>query len=90
MSFYGSADDIIKKVLFLDVSIEKDEYLDGKHMAMLINDRKIEFDSGYDNVSIKEYTRMVWMPINSLSPTSNMVTFTNHEFYKKEDEFSKY
>ena len=30
------------------------------------------------------------MPINSRSPRSSLVTFTNHEFWKKETEYDQY
>ena len=33
---------------------------------------------------------MMWMPVNSVSPTQNLVTFTNHEFWKKETEYGAY
>ena len=42
MSFFGSAEDIVRKKLFVDVSYdpqshEDSEYLEGMHLAMLIN-----------------------------------------------------
>ena len=30
------------------------------------------------------------MPINSRTPMSSLVTFTNHEFWKKETEYDQY
>lgn len=90
MSFYGSADDIVKKVLFLDIKITEESYLEGKHLAMLINTREIEFFDEYERVELIDYTKMMWMPINSRSPMSNLVTFTNHEFYMKETEMDQY
>lgn len=41
LSFYGSADDVEKKTLFLDVRTSNDQYIEGKHIAMLINTRDI-------------------------------------------------
>ena len=49
MNFYGSADDVLKKVLFVDIKMkENDEYLDGKHLAVLLNTRDIEFFDEYE------------------------------------------
>ena len=48
MNFYGSADDVLKKVLFVDVKMETDDYLDGKHLAVLINTRDIEYFDDYE------------------------------------------
>jgi len=86
MSFYGSADDVLKKVLFVDVKMQDDAYLEGKHLALLINTRDIEFFNDYEEVRVQEYTSLHWMPINSRTPMSNLVTFTNHELWKKETE----
>ena len=33
---------------------------------------------------------MLWMPVNSQQPQSNLVTFTNNEFYNKETEEEQY
>ena len=33
---------------------------------------------------------MLWMPVNSEQPQSNLVTFTNNEFYNKETEEEQY
>jgi hypothetical protein len=48
LSFFGAADDIIKKTLFIDVKVESNEYLEGKHLAMLINTRGTEFSEEYE------------------------------------------
>ena len=52
MSFYGSADDVLKKTLYVDIKIEDDLYLDGKHLALLINNRDIEFFDDYEQVRL--------------------------------------
>ena len=70
----------------MNIKTDTPEYLEGKHVAMLINTRDTEFYDEYEQVWLKEYTKLMWMPINSLSPVSNIVTFTNHEFYKKQTE----
>ena len=91
MSFYGSADDVLKKVLFVDISMQENEkYLDGKHLAVLMNTREIEFFDEYEQVRVQNFTSLNWMPINSRMPTSNLMTFTNHEFWLKETEFDQY
>lgn len=87
LSFYGAADDTTKKVLFIDVKIQSNEYLEGKHIAMLVNTKDIEFENEFEDVSLSSHTEIKWMPINSLTPMSNMITFKNQEFWKKEKEF---
>ena len=52
MSFYGSSEDVLKKVLFVDVKIDDETYLDGKHLALLLNTRDIEFYDGYEQVRL--------------------------------------
>ena len=52
MSFYGSSDDVLKKTLFVDVKIEDESYLDGKHLALLLNTRDIEFYDDYEQVRL--------------------------------------
>ncbi len=78
LSFYGSSDDNVKKSLFIDFKIQKNEYLEGKHILMLINTREPVFTDNYDRVQLKNYTDVMWLPINSRSPMSNTVTFSNH------------
>ena len=56
LSFYGSSDDTLKKTLFVDIKSKNNEYLEGKHVAMLINTRDIEFSDEYENVQLKNYT----------------------------------
>ena len=90
LSFYGSADDISKKVLFIDLKISSNEYLEGKHLAMLINSKRLEFTNDYDEVELISQTELRWMPINAKTPMSNLVTFTNNQFWKKETEFDQY
>ena len=90
LSFAGSAEDIRKKVLFVDITAKDPTYLEGKHLAMLINNRHIEFYDDYEKVQIKNQTDLMWMPINSRTQMSSMVTFKHHEFYKKESEFDQY
>lgn len=43
LSFAGSAEDIKKKVLYLDIKTRDPSYLEGKHLAMLINNRHLDF-----------------------------------------------
>ena len=90
LSFFGSSDDIAKKVLFVDVKSRSDEYLEGKHIAMLINTRDISFEEDYEQVKLSSHTDLMWMPVNSRTPMSNVVTFTNHQFFKKETEYDQY
>ena len=90
LSFYGSADDVEKKTLFLDVRTTDDQYIEGKHIAMLINTRDIQFFDDYEQVQLYNFTRMIWMPLSSKAPQSSIVTFTNHEFFKKETEYDSY
>ena len=52
LSFYGSADDVIKKTLFIDIKTQDDEYLEGKHMALLLNTRDIEYYDDYERVRV--------------------------------------
>mmetsp|Transcript_24844 Transcript_24844/g.33256 ORF Transcript_24844/g.33256 Transcript_24844/m.33256 type:complete len:120 (+) Transcript_24844:473-832(+) len=81
MSFYGTVDDVVKKTLFLDIKTTNDNYIEGKHVAMLINTRDIEFSDDYEEVKLYNFTRMFWMPLSSVAPQSSVVTFTNHEFF---------
>ena len=91
LSFYGSSDDVIKKALFVDVKSNDDAYLEGKHVALLANSRDIEFlDDQYEEVHIHNFTEMMWLPINSKTPMTSEITYTNHEFYKVEKEFDQY
>jgi len=91
LSFYGSSDDVIKKALFVDVKSNDDAYLEGKHVALLANSRDIEFtDSHYEEVHIHNFTELIWLPINSKTPMSNEITYTNHEFFTVEKEFDQY
>ena len=57
---------------------------------MLINTNEIEFFNEYEEVQPKAYTALHWMPINSRSPMSSLVTFRNHQFWKKETEYDQY
>ena len=55
MSFFGAADDVVKKVLFVDVKMnaktdDDKKFLEGKHIAMLMNTREIEFYDNYEQV----------------------------------------
>ena len=50
MSFFGSADDVSKKVLFVDIKARNPEYLEGKHLALLINNRHLEYYDDYEQV----------------------------------------
>ena len=53
---------------------------------MLINTRDIDYTDDYEEVSLKSFTRMMWMPLSAKNPQSSIVSFTNHEFYRKETE----
>jgi len=53
---------------------------------MLINTRGTEFSDEYEQVQVKNYTSLMWMPINSKTSISNLITFENHQFWKKETE----
>ena len=91
MSFYGDVNDADKKILWVDIKSGDDgSYLEGKHVAMLINTREIEFFDDYEQVRVHPFTKLMWMPINSLQPVSNTITFTNHEFFMKETEYDQY
>jgi len=50
MSFYGTVEDVEKKTLFVDIEggSNSSRYLEGKHIAMLINTRDIEFFDDYE------------------------------------------
>lgn len=57
MSFFGSADDIVAKKLYVDVKFETTPdtdgnidgtYLEGMHLAMLINTREIEWYDDFE------------------------------------------
>ena len=61
MSFYGNADDVFKKTLFLDIKFsptsESDEYyLEGKHVGLLVNTRDIKFEEDFQHVELHNYT----------------------------------
>ena len=89
ISFYGNVNDASKKILWVDIKSGDGDaaaYLEGKHVAMLINTREIEYSKDYEEVKVHAFTKLMWMPINSAQPVSNTVTFTNHEFYLKETE----
>ena len=96
MSFYGDVNDASKKILWVDIKMPAGDgdigakFLEGKHVAMLINTRESEFFDEFEQVRIHDFTKLMWMPINYAQPTSNTVTFTNHEFYLKETEFDQY
>ena len=92
MSFYGNVNDAEKKILWVDIKSGNDDglYLEGKHIAMLINTKEIEFYDEYESVRVHAFTQLMWMPINSAQPVSNTVTLTNHEFFLKETEYAQY
>lgn len=90
LSFYGTTDDVEKKTLFIDIKTKNDTYIEGKHIGMLINTRDIGFFNEYEEVKLQNFTRMIWMPLSSTQPQSSVVTFTNHEFYRKETENDQY
>lgn len=92
MSFYGNVNDAEKKILWVDIKSGNDDglYLEGKHIAMLINTKEIEFYDEYESVRVHPFTQLMWMPINSAQPVSNTVTLTNHEFFLKETEYAQY
>lgn len=90
LSFWGSSDDIVKKSLFVDFKIQKNDYLEGKHILMLINTQEPVFEDNYEKVQLKHYTDMMWLPINSRSPMSETVTFSKKQFWKKGTEFDQY
>lgn len=90
LSFYGSADDVLKKTLFVDIKTQDESFIDGKHLAVLLNTRDIEFYDEYEQVRLQNYTSLNWMSINSRTPMSNLVTFKNHEFFMKETEYDQY
>ena len=52
LSFYGSTDDILKKTLFVNIKATSPEYLEGKHVAMMINTSEPEFFDDYEQVRL--------------------------------------
>ena len=90
MSFYGKVEDTVKKTLFVDIESTSRSYIEGKHIAMLINTRDIEFFDEYEQVRLKNFTSLMWAPLSVTAPQSSTVTFTNHEFYQKETEYDQY
>ena len=61
-------DDTVKKTLFVDIESTSASYLEGKHIAMLVNTRDIEFYDEYEQVRLKNFTSMMWLPLSVQNP----------------------
>ena len=51
MSFFGNVNDSYKKILWVDVEStteNSDDYIEGKHIGMLVNTKEIEFTDNYE------------------------------------------
>ena len=65
ISFFGDVNDAYKKIFWVDIKSSGDgTYLEGKHVAMLINTKEIEFYEAYESVRVHPFTKLMWMPIN--------------------------
>ena len=69
MSFFGSAEDVVRKKLYVDVSYNPTndadrEYLENMYIAMLINTHELQWNEDYEEAKIHNFTSLMWMPIS--------------------------